>query len=230
MLRKSLVLTLAAILVFCVLMPVWAQQPNLRLSNFLEDPPALSPLEDGSGAWYWEKPNIAKRYNAVMFEVPEFFLHPESKYKGIKADEITVLAEAFEEGVSIKLADAYPVVDVPGPQVVRVRMALTDVYMKKKGFKPWNILPVGLVAYAIKSAVGKNVSLEEASIELEALDSETGERLAVLVNPRGQLRNKSQNLDDIDTSWDDIMETFGMIGDMARARMDWLQERQAARP
>ena len=224
MFRKCLVLTSAAGLVFCVLMPAWGQQPQLRLSEFVADPPPLAPLEDGSGAWYWEKEDIQKNYNAVMFDLPEFFFHPESKYKGIKADELMVLAEAFREAVSIKIAVAYPVVDAPGPQVVRARMALTNVYMKKKGFKPWNIIPASLVAYTVKSALGKNTVLEEASVEVEVLDSQTGERLLVLVNPRGQLKDKERALEDIDTSWDDIMVTFSNIGDMARARLDWLQE------
>ena len=45
--RKGFVLASTAILVCCMLVPAWAQAPQLRLSEFVEDPPQLKPLGDG---------------------------------------------------------------------------------------------------------------------------------------------------------------------------------------
>ncbi len=194
-------------------------------SGFLEDYPEMVAAPGPLGGLMWEKPGLmGTNYTALMLDQPEVFLHPDSSYKGIKSDQIKALADAYAEAVAIKLVDAYPIVDEPGPNVVRIRLALTNVYMKRKRGKLW-FTPIGLVRTSLKAAAGRNISLEVATIEAEALDSVTDERLAVFMNQRGQRRDRERDLEEIDTSWGDMEEAIRDFSQFARARMDLFTSR-----
>ena len=185
--------------------------------------PQLKPLAEGSDALFWEDPNIGKKYDRLIVLQPEIFIHPDSKYKGIKPDQAKVLADTFQEQFATRILDSYPVVDQPGPTTAVVRFAIVDVYLKKAGFRPRNITPIGLAAYGLKNALGKGVSLIEATLEAEVLDSETGERIAVLVQQKGQHKDKEQQLKQEKTSWDELAKLLNEMAVFAVARMDWLQ-------
>ena len=183
----------------------WAQQPEF--SGFLDDYPELTPAEDGSGILMWKASNIEAKYVAVMVDQPVIFIHPDSPYKGIKPDELKVLADAYREAVAIKLAMVHPVVDQPVPNTIRIRLALTGLYLKKKG-RPWYgwVTPVSIAAYTVKGALGKKYSLVEATVEAEGIDNDTGQRLAVVVYKKGQ--REGEDVDEEATSWDDIQEAM----------------------
>jgi len=183
----------------------WAQQPEL--SGFLDDYPQLTPVEDGSEILIWKASNIEPRFVAVMVDQPEIFIHPDSPYKGLNPDELKMLADSYRETVATKLAMVHPVVEQPQPNTIRLRFALTNVYLKKKG-RPWYgwATPVSIAAYTVKGALGQKYSLVEATVEVEAIDNETGQRLAVAVYEKGQ--REDEDVDEEATSWDDIQEAM----------------------
>ena len=85
------------------------------------------------------------------------------------------------------LEPAYPVVSKPGPGVLRLRLAITNVYLGKPKHKFGQYTPIGLVASGVKKAKGKskkNYSLQNASVEAEMFDSQSGERLAVRIDTK----------------------------------------------
>src|SRR5687768_9452477 len=45
----------------------------------------------------------AAQYTAVMVDQPELFIHPDSKYKGIKPDDMKIIADALREKVTAEL-------------------------------------------------------------------------------------------------------------------------------
>ena len=201
-------------------------QPQPELSGFVDTYPDMTPAPTAMGGLMWEKPGLEQMgYTSIIVDQPEIFVHPESRYTGINADQIKTLADSFQEALVVQLVDAYPIVDQPGPKVVRIRLALTDVYMKRTRAKIF-FTPIGMAITGLKAAAGKNISLEQAGIEAEVTDSETGEQLAVFVNQRGQVRDRERDLERIDTSWSDIEDAIRDFAHLARARMDLF----AARP
>ena len=73
--------------------------------------------------------------------------------------------------------------------------------------------PVGLVVTASKDAVGARVSLKDAMLEIETVDSVSGERVGVLIDSASKID------DDDKLSWDSISKTFVYYAERFKARM-----------
>ncbi len=189
------------LLLICTSVAGWAQQQP-ELSGFLDDYPPLTPAEEGSEVLLWKAPNIEAKYVAVLVDQPEIFIHPDSPYKGIEPDELKVLSDAYREIVATKLAMVHPVVEQPQPNIIRLRLALTNVYVKRKGGSssgPNN-------EHTTKADLGRRYSLVEATVEAEGIDNETGQRLAVAI--RKKVRREGEDVNQEATSWDDLREAL----------------------
>jgi len=191
-------LVIFTLLVISTSVAGWAQQQP-ELSGFLDDYPPLTPAEEGSETLLWKAPNIEAKYVGVMVDQPVIFIHPDSPYKGIEPDELKVLADAYRDIIATKLATVHPVVEQPRPNIIRLRLALTNVYLKKRGGSssgsPTN-------EHITKADLGRKYSLVEASVEAEGIDNETGQRLAVAV--RKKVRREGEDVNQEATSWDDL--------------------------
>ncbi len=191
-------LVIITLLVISTSVAGWAQQEP-ELSGFLDNYPPLTPAGEGSEILMWMAPNIEAKYVAVMVDQPVIFIHPDSPYKGIEPDELKVLSDAYREVVATKLATAHPVVEEPQPNIIRVRLALTNVYVKRKEESshgsPTN-------EHTTKADLGRRYSLVEATVEAEGIDNETGQRLAVAV--RKKVRREGEDVNEEATSWDDL--------------------------
>lgn len=186
--------------------PGWAQQEP-ELSGFLDDYPPLSSAGEESKILFWKAPNIEAKYVAAMLNQPEIFIHPDSPYKGINPDELKLLADSYRENVATKLSLFHPVIEQPRANTIRIRFALTNVYLKKKKRPWWGwATPVSIAAYTLKGALGQKYSLVEATVEFEAVDNDTGQRLAVAVYKKGQ--RKGEYVEEEGTSWDDVAEAM----------------------
>jgi hypothetical protein len=197
-----------------------------KYSGFLEGYPKFEPDADRKGALVYRKAGVdLKNYTKVMIDPIEIWIAPNSKYKGIKPDQLKVLADAFRQSIIEELEPAYPVVSKPGPDVLGVRIAITNVYMTKKKRGLLGFTPVGLAASTVAKAVGDNTSLQEAVIETELLNSVTNERLGVLIDQQSKTV-KSDPLSAFKpvkkgkTSWDEIMNTLEFYAKRFRARLD----------
>jgi len=162
------------------------------------------------------KDTVAK-YTTVMIDQPEIFIHPDSKYKGIKADDIKALADALRGAVAREVSSAYQIVDQPGPNVMYVALAATNLHLKKKKRGLLGYTPIGLVAGATKSIVvqdiTKKISLKALSVETEARDSQTGELLVAIVESRAGGKQEP-------ASWDELEAIFAEYGKRVRCRLD----------
>lgn len=122
---------------------------------------------DPSLLW-WEREGFDwTRYRGVILEPVVVDLHGDSSRDGVSAEELEKLTAAFRAAVVKELGDGYRVTDTPAPDVLRVRCAITDV------------IPVRPALNAVTSLVAVvNADIGGAAIEVEFLDSVTGERLA----------------------------------------------------
>jgi hypothetical protein len=188
-----------------------------KYSGFLEDYPKFQADKDQKGALIYNKPGTSlKNYNMIMIDPIEIWIAPKSKYKGINPDQLKALADAFRQVIIHELEPVYPVVDKPGPGVLGLRIAITDVYAKKKKRGLLGYTPVGFVATTAKNiAVGPNISLVDAVIEAEMLDSQTNARLAALIDRQSASSEKKKQ-----TSWEEIENALKFYAKRFRARMD----------
>lgn len=171
---------LMAPLIAAALLAACATTPPAQ-SGFLSDYSALKPDKYGRPGLLWaEKQGFDwKTYRKVMLDPVVVYYHPQAGSKAIQPEELARLATYFREAVIAELQGTYPVVTAPGPDVLRIRAAITDV------------VPASPALNVVTTAVAfVPLDLGGAAIEAEFLDSTTGERLAAMID-----RKRGSSLD-----------------------------------
>jgi hypothetical protein len=196
-------------------------------SGFLGDYSGLEPAQDGSGDLIFVAPGAIEKladYKSVMVDQPEIFIAADSPYKGMKPEDMLALSEELRSSVIGRLEGAYPVVDEPGPGVLYLRLAITDLYLKKKSRSPLGYTPAGAVVHGIKKAATKDmqkkINLVEMTLEVEVLDSEGHQRLVALVEPRGARKDKEKGQKKDPSSWEEMEAMIQSVGKRLRCRLD----------
>lgn len=190
---------------------------------FLSDYSGLKPSPDNPFDELYIAPDAMTRaatYTAVMVDQPELFVHPDSKYQGMKPDDMKLIADGLRAAITKELEGGYQIVDAPGANVLYVRMAVGDLWLKKKKRPIFAYLPAGAVIKAGKDAfkdMTEKVDLKNMKIEGEVLDSQSMEQLAALTMSRGSLSGRPET--EV-TSWDELDGLFGVIGKRLRCRLD----------
>ena len=128
---------------------------------------------DESLLW-WERGDFDwSRYRGLILEPVAVAYHAEAADDRLRPEEIGELTNAFRDAVVAAVGERYRVTDEPGPDVLRVRCAITDV------------IPVRPALNAVTSlAAFVAVDVGGAAIEVEFLDSVSGERLAAGVDQK----------------------------------------------
>jgi hypothetical protein len=203
---------------------VWAKKFKVVPSGFLENSPAFEADSDREGAMIYRKAGVdLKKYTKIMIAPIEIWISPKTKYKGIKPDDLKVLADTFRQAVIDALEPTYPVVNKPGPDVLGMRIAITNVYITKKKRGLLGYTPIGFAVSTAVKAIGDNMSLQEAVIEAELLDSQSNERLGALMDQQSKTAKKKMSIGSTKkgkTSWDEIEQTLKFYAERFRGRMD----------
>lgn len=180
----------------------------------------LRPGPEGGAKMRWLKPGINfAKYDKVILENVVFFFDDNSEYKGIDASELNELAEKCNLALVNALKGSYPIVTEPGPDVVQIRMAITDLKQSRPVLSGVTtvtmITPVGLgVNLLKKGATGKWTGSGTTAAELMALDSMTGEVLAVAQD------QKSAGFKERYGKWDSVESAFKFWGERMRLFLD----------
>jgi len=165
----------------------------------------------------------AAQYKAVMIDQPELFVHPSSKYKGMKPDDMKAIADALRESLASELkASGYEIVDQPGPSVMYVRMAVGDLVLQKKRRPILAYTPVGAVVNAAKNAmtdITSKVNVKNMKIEGEVLDSVSSEQLGAMTASRGSLSTAGTDASK-EVSWKELTGLFSIVGKRLRCRLE----------
>ena len=203
---------------------VWAKKFKVVQSGFLENYPAFEEDQDRKGAMVYRKAGVdLKKYTKIMIAPIEIWISPQTKYKGIKPDDLKVLADTFRQAVVDALEPTYPVVNKSGPDVLGIRLAITNVYITKKKRGLLGYTPIGFAVSTATKAIGDNMSLQEAVIEAELLDSESNERLGALMDQQSKTAKKKGSIGATKkgkTSWDEIEQTLKFYAERFRGKMD----------
>ena len=191
-------------------------------SGFLKDYPTFKPgPEGGADIVYFKEGVDYKKYNKVMMDHVVFYFKKGSEYDGIHLDELTKLADAFHESVFESLNGAYPVVNSPGPDVMRIRVAITDVVPSKPGLNiVTTAMPGGFAVKGIKkAATGSHSFIGNTAMEAEILDSMTNERIAVAIDSRA--KGDTFRITEGMSKWGDVKDVFKF---WAKRLKLWLDE------
>jgi Protein of unknown function (DUF3313) len=184
-------------------------------SGFLDDYAGLIPDPDRAGALRYIKEGVSLgSYNKIAIAPVEIWYAPDTDYKGISPDDLKLLADTFRELIIKELEPDYPVVGSAGPGVLGVRLAITNVKMKKKKRHLLNYTPIGFGLYTLKDIAGANVKLKDAIIEVELVDSVSGERLGALLDQQKETAKKGK------ASWEELEEALGFYAKRFRSRLD----------
>ena len=222
--RTRRILQAIGLAVMLLTFPALADRDG-EYSGFLEDYSGFKPMPEREGVLEYTSPDWdPKTYDKFIIAPIEIWIHPDSEYKGVQPDKLKALSDGFHKILVEELGEAYPIVEEPGPGVVVLRIALTDVMIvKKKVLKWYSFTPIGAVATGAKKAAGKNIRLQSAAFEGELLDSQTQKRLRAAVDTSAgeKLRKKiKEGKEGVDTSWADIEKTLKYWAKRARERMD----------
>ncbi len=169
---------------------VSSQPKKLSTSGFLGTYPTFEKGADHVDLRYLKKGVDFKKYNKIMMdEVVFYFNTASSNYKGIHASEIQELSEVFHKTFIETFGTM--LTDKPGPNVIRMRLAVTDIEPSNPASGTIStVIPVGLAVSLIKKGTtGEYIGIGSATAEVEFLDSITNERVAAAIDkaPGGKL-------------------------------------------
>lgn len=164
-------------------------------------------------------------YNSIMVDQPEIHLAADSKYKGAKPDHLKSLADTLRLAMIERLeAGGYQTADQPGPGVIYLRLAVTDLYLKKKKRSILSYTPAGFVVHTTAQAairdVWRKIDIVEMNIEAEFVDSNTDKLMAAAVMERGARKDKAKGQKQELVSWEDLDAAMRTFGERVRCNLD----------
>lgn len=207
------------------------------LSDYSKIP--TTPAEDG--AYKYRDTNVdAQKYPKLLVDRIKIWFKEDAEYKGIDPDELKMLTDYFYQAIEKAMGDAYPMVKEPGPDVLRLRIALTDVHPNQVAASVTTlVVPFVWVADAgsgvAKGEAGSTVFTGEATMELEVLDSVSSDQLAAYIQTEvGKKYNWTHGVTKGVTSyvnayskWEYTKEAMDHWAVMMRERMDQVHGKTA---
>ena len=165
-----------------------------------------------------------KDYDSLTYkeERNAFIFFNEAKrgmYKKVILDEVVIysadgetqgeIAEKSSSYMAKGLADLLEnkglAASEPGPDVIRLKVAITAVEKSKEDLKVYNFVPVAAVFRGAQAATGNVSTYIDAMFEAEMVDSVSGERVAAIV-AKGIEETEKRSGDDL--TFDDVKPTL----------------------
>lgn len=149
------------------------------LSNYSQLKEARSP--SGAEVMRWVDPKLdLSRYNAVYIEPTQFYPKPQATSK-IPDSTLNGINAYFNQALKRELGKSLPLANAPGPGVIVVRAAIKAVSSKTEALKPYEYIPVALVAAAVSTGTGIRDQETTLGTEAQFLDGANGKVLAQVV-------------------------------------------------
>jgi hypothetical protein len=149
-----------------------------EFSGFLKDYSALKPNPnlEGNALTYvsTDAQKNLRSYFAIVVDPIEVYVATEADEGKVSEASRKVLTNYFEHALKNAVSDAFPVVEAPGPLTLRLRAALVGVDVG--GEVAAGDLPPDIKPFERALNIGK------LGVEMELVDSETGERIAAMVD------------------------------------------------
>lgn len=184
------------------------QTRSVETSGFLGDYSMLRPGTGEEAQLIYINPGADfASYDKVMLDpVSIVFTRGSASSQKVSDAEIKRLADRLYYAVQVRLDDDYQIVEKPGPGVLRIRAALTEVRGSNVAVDVITtaIPQIKMIATVGQLATDAHLFVGSAGIEVEILDSATGERLAAVVDERAG----TKVLRGSTSTWNDVKEAF----------------------
>lgn len=188
------------------------------VSGFLGDYSNLAPdPKNGDLLLYVKDMCVMKNYDKFLVSPITIYLLPEARERGIDPDDLERLAQYFRQAVvdELQKSGRYAVVADPGPGVLLVNVAITNV--EPTGGKKNAAVTGATTAASVATVPGASLavprlSVGKVSIEGEMVDSVSGERLVAFVTSKGGRR------------WFSGFNAFKKWGDIEAAFRSWAKD------
>ena len=166
-----------------------AAEEKPAYSGFLEDYAGFVDQPDKNLLYnyVYQKPDAdLSAYTKFLIDSITIFPHPEADFKGINANDLTLLQKYFHEAMVTALTEGntYEIVEEPGPGVARLRVAMTDLVPVRPTLNTlttW-VPQMRLMSGIVGAATGSNFFVGQIGIEAEFIDAESHERIIAVVS------------------------------------------------
>ena len=185
------------------------QARHAQTSGFLGD---YSQLRKGRGREplliYRNPAADTRAYDRILIDPVAGYVGEGSRLDRLSVRDRQALLDYFHAALREQLGQDYELVDQPGPRTLRLRVAVTDARRTKPVADTLStVVPVGLAISALQRvALGKTLATGSVRVEAEALDAQTGERLAAMVDER--VGAKVTGRFDKWSKWQDARDAF----------------------
>jgi hypothetical protein len=192
---------------------------KIEATGFLGDYAQLKPGADGQAQLLYIKPGVNwASYNKIMIDPIKAYAIPGNPLAELPKDQLQALVNYLYVALHEEIGQDFKVVNVAGPGVLRLRVAITEA----KAGKPVmgvasSLTPPGIAISTLKTvATGQGTGVGSARIEMELLDAQTKGRLAAAVD--GQAGNKRDFFGNFN-KWDDAQDAFDTWAARLRTRL-----------
>lgn len=193
------------------------QAASSNFSGFLSDYSKLKPVEgiDGTLRYIDTSANL-RPYTKVMIDPVQVFLTPNPEYKGLEPDALKRMSDAFHSAFLGSLVSGYQVVNKPGPDVLRLRLAITGVQAVKPAMGATDFIPIKAIFNVAREAAGEAPRVAEIAAEMEMLDAQ-GRVVGAAVSSRKGDKSLAQGEK---ITWNDLQAIVNVWAKNLRQHLD----------
>ena len=177
----------------------------------------LAPGPPGGAKMRWIKAGVDfSKYKRLIVDRVVFFFAPNSEYKGMDPHELKSLSDAFHRKMAAAVKKIYPVVTAPGPDVLRIRFAITDLRQNRPVLS--NFTSDGPIGFGRDDSLNRYAKSWSASgatcAEFMLFDSLTNDALAAAKDER------KTGLKEKFTKWGSAEDAFQFWAEKLAAFLD----------
>ncbi|MDY0973431.1 DUF3313 domain-containing protein [Massilia sp. CFBP9012] len=155
-------------------------------SGFLGDYSQLKPAPDRDGVeLYIDRSVDYTRYTKLLLDPIQVLATPAPGQPPPAPDAVARMSADFQQSLQRALAPTYQVVTAAGPDVLRVRIAITNLQTVKPPTGASDFLPIKALYNAGRAAAGTSPRLVEMTAEMEALAPDGRRVVAATATRRG---------------------------------------------
>ena len=240
---QQLIFKVLAVILLVTYLAGCAGAPTSRDEQFLGQKVTFKDATDGSGAQVYRAPGLTVEklagYNRFIVDPVMLWYSDTSAYTGIFPDELKAIADYTRSAIVNSLAPGYDIVEEPGPDVLRIRVAITNME-RSKPLKAVNFIPVGAVVFGVEEVTGLNDPTRKkiakgysyiikANIEGAVYDSQSGQLLAAYKDSARTRHADAEKGDYIHpekgATWGQVKGALDHWAAMLKQRIDWVHEK-----
>lgn len=186
----------------------------------------LHPGPEGGAKLVWLKPGVDfSKYKKVMADYVVFAMAEDSESKFIDGNEMKTLGDAASLALVKAIEKKFPVVSEPGPDVVRVRIAIVDLKQSSPATSGiTTVIPVGLgISLVKRGATGAWSGSGMTRVAAMFFDSMTNE---VIVAGYDEY---SAGFTERFTKWGSVEDAFAYWGERGLKSLEMMRAAKQAR-